>query len=250
MLQKIHEVNMIKIDSDYSDYYDSALESLRFNGTLTRRKQGLNSKAEQLKILKSFGLDTPLHGLPKEVSNQLDKKEKLALSDFEVIVWPDKDNEGSPLKTNLLEAVNQYPNSFITEYIIGSDRSNMGQCIRCLYLGKYVICFKVENKIVDGEEQWRAGIANGDSILSVNLGCPEIVEQPNDTFKALNGINTMFPIYFCDLVHSDHRTYAVNFNPSPRLENTPIAHAYSADDVAVLVAESLALSFDSIEGLI
>ena len=236
---------MIQVYSDYSDYYDKALKGVELNGTLIRKKNGLSSKAEQMKILRSFGLATPLHGKPSEVMSELKAMGKEELESAEVIVWPEKDDGRKPIKTNLSHALKYYSDSFITEYIITSDRSNVGQCIRCLYLGKYVICYKVTNELLDDSEQWRSGIAVADSILRVHEGQAEIIEQnEEEDMKALNGLNTMFPIYFCDLVHNDNESIAVNFNPAPVLRNTPVELIADPEDMAALIENSLKLSYE------
>ena len=235
---------MIQIESDFSDYYDDELKGIEGNSILNRWKKRKVDKPTQYKILKSYGINTPIFGSPSEVRSQMKQRGDKTPNNRQVIVW--LKNSISPLRITLAEALESHPDEFVVEYIVENDRSNVGKSVRCLYVGSKVFAHEVKNRLEHNsteDEQWMAGKTVNGGILYADVSPVEEMDQVNEESRLLmNEINTMIPIYTSDIVERDGELYAVNFNPAPKLIRTPFYKAIPAEIMAQRISESLKLS--------
>jgi len=235
---------MIQLESDFSDYYDAELQKLDNNSTLTRWNKWRANKPTQYKILKSYGINTPLFGTPKEVFYQLKAAGVDKPEGQYVVVWIE--NAIDPLRVKLSTALSQYENEFVVEYVIEDDRKNVGQSVRCLYVGSKVYAYEMTNRqeyrSID-DEQWLAGKTVNGGIVRVDLSQVSEIDQVDEEGQIMmNDINTIVPIYRSDIVERNGELYAVNFNSAPSLKGTPFQNAVPAEIMALRVSESLKLS--------
>ena len=206
---------------------------------LSRFSSKRPTRKTQLKLLESFGLSIPRFGSVLELANRLIQDKST-----EVIGYPKNQISLGSEKLKLAEAIEIYPLEFAVEYIVNDDRSNVGRCIRCIYCNQHILLYEVRNGIDEqfsnGIEQWRAGKVIGDGILNLNQSKVEIITSNYQRQLSLTKeINSMYPIYQCDLVKRNDQMFAVNFNPAPLLGSTNIANSIPAKEMAKFVAASL-----------
>tara|TARA_Y100001973_G_C5146854_1_gene305856 strand:- start:198 stop:905 length:708 start_codon:yes stop_codon:yes gene_type:complete len=218
----------IILDSDYRDYYDSALNAIDLPGelTLSRRRDSRLDRASRFEFLTKMGLKTPLYGKVKELIPELLTRDQIltdcpGLEDvFEVIVYFPGEDENK-VRVTYREAIEQYPEHFAAEYIPTSP-AGFGVCWEYVCIGMRPFWLQHASS-----DNWQANKGTTRVRLSV-------VEKQRPMFEETMLVDCVFSTKFIVL---RNRMVAINYHTSPILKGTPVQNVMDSGEAAESIYE-------------
>jgi hypothetical protein len=173
-------------------------------------------RAERFKYLESLGFQTPLHGTVVEVVNRIKRGWLLDLEThtystgcLEVVVYAGQYKQAMSLD----RALEDCPESYSSEFIERGKESSLSH-----------------EFIQIGNRRWLVEWQSPDHYDSRNTGVGRILAELEEGYHP----QVKLPAFGIEFVPGDH-LWAVDFNPAPEIQNTPIADVLTPQEFANLV---------------
>ncbi len=211
----------IRLVSDFLDYYDHWFD--REGHTFERLAHKGMPRRAALEYMFSLGLDVPLFGTVKELS-QIPWLTN-------VVVYTDEmahRGEGK-LMMPLAQAIKQYPDNLATEYIPVTHNVNRGVSWRYLQIGNKYVWLKYQS------DDWRSNFGN------VKISILGII---GDGYHP----KIHLPLFAIDFIPANH-VYAIDFNTAPQIRGTGIENILPARETAEAIkraVEEFQLRYDNL----
>lgn len=221
-------VDKVILKSDFRDYYDHWFDKLYYPDDeeyiiFERMSNGGMSRRQMFEMFDRMGIDTPLHGTPMEILTETTWQFDTMLSKVEVVVYTDlfqHCGEGK-VKMPILDAIEQYPNDFCSEYIEPVVR---GESHRYLQIGNQGFWLQFNSS-----DDWRSNC--GDVKIKIAMtGLGAYNSWP--TIKE--------PLYAFDWVERrEAECYIIDFNIAPQIKGTGIEAILSGPEAANQIKERI-----------
>lgn len=195
----------IKIESDFTDYYDCISDSSA--ASIYKRQRSKISRGQALKYLRSIGINT----IQLKAAREFDAGCK------KLVVYTDQLMHGGKGKivVDVEEARNFYPNQLASQYYM----DNLGVSIKYLQIGslRYRLTMKLSN--------------------SIELSSNEVigVEKLQSSLNFLIGK----PIFSIDYISNGREMIATDFNDVERLEGIGLNQFIAPEIVVAEIKQSL-----------
>lgn len=219
----------VKLISDFVDIYDHYFDVVDCDVVFSRKTTDGPNRIEMLHMLEAMGLDTPAHGLVSDIYNQSisafqdDKEADEYTNNLTFVVYTDIDSHcgDNKLKLSLKEAFSKYPDCYATSFVKTSS-DNSGSSLRMLSVGDKKLWMMYKST-----SDWRSNCGDT-SITEISVGDSPVLK------------NVRVPLYAIDFVQAlDGRLFAVDFNVSPGVKDTPAATKFKPSQIAGLIIDKI-----------
>lgn len=201
---------LVALTSDFEDYYDRWFDAPRMihpDYVYQRFTHMGPQRPTMFRLFRQLGLQTPVHGPARFVGTSFACSNR-QLDDRQVVVYLDNQRhlgDGKILMT-LAEAVKDYPDHFITEYI--EPGGAPATSLRYLRVGRRQYWLQYTSF-----DDWRSNC--GDVQVQVLRE-----DEPLPMGSVLDGV-LRYPMFSIDFVQGRY-LYAIDLNLSPKIQGTGV----------------------------